>query len=32
MRSITLFRDHLLPRYGVADPFVFDELGARKTA
>jgi alkanesulfonate monooxygenase SsuD/methylene tetrahydromethanopterin reductase-like flavin-dependent oxidoreductase (luciferase family) len=32
MRSINLFKQHLLPRYGVADPFVFDELGTRKTA
>ncbi len=32
MRSINLFKEHLLPRYGVADPFVFDEPGARKTA
>jgi alkanesulfonate monooxygenase SsuD/methylene tetrahydromethanopterin reductase-like flavin-dependent oxidoreductase (luciferase family) len=26
MRSIRLFREHLMPRFGVADPFVFDEL------
>jgi alkanesulfonate monooxygenase SsuD/methylene tetrahydromethanopterin reductase-like flavin-dependent oxidoreductase (luciferase family) len=32
MRSINLFKEHLLPRHGVADPFAFDELGTRKTA
>jgi alkanesulfonate monooxygenase SsuD/methylene tetrahydromethanopterin reductase-like flavin-dependent oxidoreductase (luciferase family) len=32
MRSITLFRKHLMPKYGVADPFAFEELGVRKTA
>jgi alkanesulfonate monooxygenase SsuD/methylene tetrahydromethanopterin reductase-like flavin-dependent oxidoreductase (luciferase family) len=32
MRSIDLFRTHLMPRYGVADPFTFEELGARMTA
>lgn len=32
MRSIDLFRVHLMPRYGLDDPFTFEEFGARKTA
>jgi hypothetical protein len=32
MRSIRLFREHLMPRYAVADPFTFAELGERRTA
>ncbi len=27
MRSIKLFREHLMPRYGLADPFEFAKAG-----
>ena len=29
---VRLFRNHIAPRYGVADPFVFDEMRSRKSA
>lgn len=32
MRSIRLFREHLMPRYGVADPFTFGDSAARARA